>query len=55
MCVWIEDADKLEFNSKELNIVFLNRAIKAYLNSNSCLGLAWNKRPGKDISYQSEA
>lgn len=22
MCVWVEDADKLEFNSKELNIVF---------------------------------
>lgn len=47
MCVWVEDADKLEFNSKELNIVFLNRTIKAYLNSNSCLGLAGIKGQGK--------
>lgn len=47
MCVWVEDADKLEMNSRELNIVFENRAIHSFLYSNSSLGLAGIKGQGK--------
>lgn len=47
MCVWVEDADKLEFNSKELNVVFMNRAIRSYLHGSSSLGLAGIKGQGK--------
>lgn len=47
MCVWVEDADKLELDSKELGIVFENKAIASYLNSRSSLGLAGVKGQGK--------
>lgn len=47
MCVWVEDADKLEIDSKELDIVFKNRAISSYLSSKSTLGLAGIKGQGK--------
>lgn len=47
MCVWVEDADKLEFGSKELNIVFTNRSINSYLRGKASLGLAGVKGQGK--------
>lgn len=47
MCVWVEDADKLEIDSKELDIVFENRLISAYLSGKSSLGLAGIKGQGK--------
>jgi hypothetical protein len=47
MCVWVEDADKLEINSKELDIIFENKIISAYLNGKSSLGLAGIKGQGK--------
>lgn len=48
MCVWVEDADKLEHSSKELKIVYYNRTVKSYLNStSSSLGLAGVKGQGK--------
>lgn len=47
MCVWVNDADKLEFDSRELNIVYSNNIIQNFLNSNSSLGLAGVKGQGK--------
>lgn len=47
MCVWVEDADKLDFNSQELNLVFMNRSIKSYLDEMSNLGLSGVKGQGK--------
>lgn len=48
MCVWVEDADKLDYDSKELHIVYYNRMVKSYLNSrSSSLGLAGVKGQGK--------
>lgn len=47
MCVWVEDADKLELNSKELNIVYKTEQIDRYLGSLTCLGLAGTKGQGK--------
>ena len=46
MCVWIEDADKLEINSAELEIVYINRSIKSYMEG-STLGLCGIKGQGK--------
>lgn len=47
MCVWVEDADKLELDSKELGIVFENRKVSTFLNGKSTLGLAGIKGQGK--------
>ncbi len=48
MCVWVEDADKLEINSKELSVVYYNRIIEDYFkNSSTALGLAGIKGQGK--------
>lgn len=47
MCVWVEDADKLELDSKELGIVFENRMVSTFLNGKSTLGLAGIKGQGK--------
>lgn len=47
MCVWVEDADKLELNSNELNVVYQNSLVKNYLKSNTALGLAGIKGQGK--------
>lgn len=47
MCVWVEDADKLEVNSKELNVVYYNQVVKSYIKEGSCLGLSGVKGQGK--------
>ena len=46
MCVWVEDADSLSFNSEALDVVFENRIIKTYLQGN-VLGLSGIKGQGK--------
>jgi len=45
MCVWVEDADGLNVDSKELNIVYYNKIVKNYFSK--CLGLAGVKGQGK--------
>lgn len=45
MCVWVEDADGLNVNSKELNIVYYNKIVRNYFKE--CLGLAGVKGQGK--------
>ncbi len=48
MCVWVEDADKLDVSSNELNVVYTNKAISSYLAKNShSLGLTGVKGQGK--------
>ena len=47
MCIWVEDADRLNIDSRELNIVYSNRVIDSYLNGNNSLGLAGIKGQGK--------
>lgn len=47
MCVWVNDADKLEYDSKELGVVYENNIIQNFLNSSSSLGLAGVKGQGK--------
>lgn len=47
MCVWVDDADKLNLSSHELNIVYKNRNISAYLKNSNSLGLAGIKGQGK--------
>lgn len=47
MCVWVEDADGLNIDSPELDVLYVNRAIKDYLNSKHKLGLAGIKGQGK--------
>lgn len=47
MCVWVEDADKLQVDSSELEIVYINRKVKEFLNSRDCLGIAGTKGQGK--------
>lgn len=48
MCVWVEDADNLEINSKELDVLYKNRAIDNFLGSaNKRLGIAGVKGQGK--------
>ena len=48
MCVWVEDADDLDINSPELEVLYTNRIINSYLSSKSgSLGLAALKGQGK--------
>lgn len=47
MCVWVEDADKLKIDSKELNIVYFNRRVQTFINGSDCLGIAGIKGQGK--------
>ena len=48
MCVWVEDADVLKDNSRELKIVYYNKVIKQYLDSKCrSLGIAGVKGQGK--------
>ena len=47
MCVWVEDADRLEVDSPELDIVYQNRFVQSFLNSQTCLGISAIKGLGK--------
>lgn len=47
MCVWVEDADKLQLDDNELNIVYYNRAVNNFLSNNNSLGIAGIKGQGK--------
>lgn len=47
MCVWVEDADRLEVDSPELDIVYQNRFVLSFLNSQTCLGISAIKGLGK--------
>lgn len=47
MCVFVEDADSIDSDSPSLNVVFKDKKIANYLNSNNCLGLAGVKGQGK--------
>lgn len=48
MCVWVEDADVLKEDSRELNIVYETRSIKSFLSTkNMIFGIAGIKGQGK--------
>ena len=48
MCVWVEDADNLDINSWQLGVLYTNRAIESYLDSQGKqLGIAGVKGQGK--------
>ena len=46
MCVWVEDADKLDFDSTGLSVVYKNKTVTSAL-SESHLGIAGIKGQGK--------
>ena len=47
MCVWIEDADAIDMESKALNMVYINTRVKSFLNGKNTLGIAGVKGQGK--------
>lgn len=47
MCVWIEDADGIRWDGKQLKMIYTNQRINDYLNSNRKLGIAATKGQGK--------
>lgn len=47
MCVWVVDADRLDINNGELQIIYRNARVDNYLNSNSQLGIVSPKGIGK--------